>query len=240
MKRTLAAVLALLIVSTTTGGELWPQLRHTCYSVVLAPEGSIIRFNLRSIVKGTYPHPLQYALIDESGDEVLWDQLRPGTSATIEYPVQRPGLHVIELSTGWNVATLAVEDLPSAIVVSSRLPLQTVGEIERLHFYVPAGVTQFAITISASVTGEGARLIVTDADGNEAGLLDGDLDTPEKLTISVPEGQDGRCWSFTIAKPHTPNTYVDDVLLHFDEQIPPYVSEAAEAAEVFGTRGDTE
>lgn len=231
-------LLALLAASTVGAGEQWPQLRHTCYAVVLAPEGSSIHLGLKSIAKGTYPDWLQYAIIDGNGDEVLWDQLRPGSQGEVEYPVRTPGLHVIELVTGWNVATLAVGDMPSALVVSERLPLQTVGEVPRLYFYVPAGVTEFVITGSASVTGEGARLTVSGPDANEAGVLDGDLDKPEKLTLRVSPGQDARVWSFAITSPQTPNVYVDDVLLHFSENIPPYVAETAEAAETFARMGE--
>jgi len=238
MKVARSVILALLFASTVTAGEQWPQLRHTCYAVVLAPEGSSIRLGLTSVAKGTYPDWLQYAIIDANGDEAVWDQLRPGSQGEVEYRVQTPGLHVIELVTGWNVATLVVPDHPSALVVSERLPLQTVGEVPRLHFYVPAGVTEFSITVSASVTGEGARLTVKDSDGNEAGVLDGDMDKPEKLTIPVAPGQDARVWSFSITRPQTPNVYVDDVLLHFSENIPPYVAETAAAAEAFARMGE--
>ncbi len=239
MKIARGVVLALLVASTVSAGEQWPQLRHTCYAVVLAPEGSSIRLGLRSIVKGTFPDWLQYAIIDANGDEVVWDQLRPGSEDEVEYPVRTPGLHVIELVTGWNVATLSVRgDMPSALVVSQRLPLQTVGPVERLYFFVPAGTAEFSVFISASVTGEGARLSVNDADGNEAGVIDGDMDTTEKLTVRVPAGHDGRTWSFSIGKPLTAGTYLDDVLLHFDESIPPYVAETAAAAEAFARMGE--
>ena len=238
MRAAHGVVLALLAASAVTAGEQWPQLRHTSYAVVLAPEGSSIRLGLQSIQKGTYPDWLQYAIIDGNGDEVMWDQLRPGSQGEVEYRVQTPGLHVIELVTGWNVATLAVPDHPSALVVSERLPLQTVGEVPRLHFYVPAGVTEFSITVSASVTGEGARLTVSDSDGNEAGVLDGDMDKPEKLTIPVAPGLGAKVWSFSITRPETPNVYVDDVLLHFSENIPPYVAESAEAAVTFARMGE--
>jgi len=236
--RLVCAVAALLAVSIAGAAEQWPQLRHTCYAVLLAPEGGEIAFKLQSIPKGTYPDWLQYALIDRTGEEVLWDQIRPGAQRSVSAPVRTPGLHVIEMSTGWNLATLAFGTQPWAMVVSDRLPLQTVGEVERLYFYVPAGVSEFSAFVSASVTGETVRLEIADPNSQVIAVIDGDVDKPEKLTVTVPEGQAGTVWSFSIMKAQTADGYVDDVMLHFSDNIPPYAAETQEAAVAFGTRGE--
>jgi hypothetical protein len=88
------------------------------------------------------------------------------------------------------------------------------------------------------VTGETVRLEVADPNSEVVGVIDGDVDKAEVLTVAVPDGQAGAVWSFSIARAQTADGYVDDVMLYFSDNIPPYAAETPEAAVAFGTRGD--
>lgn len=235
--RLLCLCLTPAFVGVLHAGEQWPLLRHTSYVVALAPEGSVIRASLSCERRASYPEWLQYTIIDSSGAELARGEVAPGDRARPRVEVKRPGIHVIELACGWNVCTCAVEGLPYAQVVKRRLPLQTIGPIPRMYFYVPGKCAAFSVFFSSSVTGEGLRLRVRDPEGRQAGTYDGDADDLQKLSLRPGPGQTGKAWSFAIEKPTTPGLALDDVLLHFSDEIPPFVAARAEWAQQLGEGG---
>ncbi|MGD8239245.1 MAG: hypothetical protein PVH68_11870 [Armatimonadota bacterium] len=223
-------------LAQTKGAPAWPQLRHTNYVALLAEAGTPIEASLACKHHGTYEDTLVYRLIDGASEEVLVGEVLPEESATIALQPKRTGLHVLVLSSGWNVATIDLGELPHAIVVKPDVPLQTVRRVERLYFYVPKGMRAFDLLVSASVTSEGLRFQVFDPGGKVVIDEDGDFDAERKLAVTVPAGADGRAWSLAILEPRTPGMGLDDVMLRLDEKLPPYLAKKPEWAVAFGKR----
>jgi len=214
----------------------WPQFRHTNYVALLAEGGAPIRATLGCTHHGAYEDTLVYRLINSASEELLAGEVLPEETRRVELRPVTPGLHVLVLSSGWNVATVELGELPHAIVVKPDVPLQTVRRCERLYFYVPKGMRGFNLFVSASVTGEGLRFQVFDPDGNAVIDEDGDFDAERKLALTVPTGADGRRWSLAILEPRTPGMGLDDVMLRLDEKLPPYLAKKPEWAVAFGKR----
>ena len=146
------------------------------------------------------------------------------------------GLHLLQLRAGWNVATLEMGDQPHAYVAGAQAPLQTVGQVERLYFFVPPGTTRLTLTASASVTGEGLLLRVLDPEGQVVVEREGDFDKPEAVRVPVGAGQAGRVWSLALLPPKAPGLHLDDVKLFLGAPLPPYLAARPEWAERFGRR----
>ncbi|MFQ5809893.1 MAG: hypothetical protein ACE5JM_09770 [Armatimonadota bacterium] len=223
-------------LAQTKGLPAWPQFRHTNYVALLAEAGTPIKASLACRHHGTYEDTLVYRLIDSASEEALVGEVLPEELATIELQPKRTGLHVLVLSSGWNVATIELGELPHAIVVKPDAPLQTVRRVERLYFYVPKGLREFSLLVSASVTREGLRFQVLDPEGRVVIDEDGDFDAERKLAATVPAGADGRAWSLAILEPQTPGMGLDDVMLRLDEKLPPYLAKKPEWALAFGKR----
>lgn len=236
MRSVLVLVLLVACVAAQAEEEVEPRLRHTSYVALLAPEGRTIRVHLMCLPHGTYPHRLECAVINSQGDEQAWCEVAVGEERVCETPVIVPGLHLLELSSGWNLATCRVEDLPYAYIARKRAPLHTVGAMPRLYFYVPAGVREFSVHVVASVVGEGVRLGISDPEGNEVALVDGDAVREERLDVTVPAGMDGRAWSFAITPPTGPGLYLDDVHLYLGDNLPPFAAKRPEWAVELGKR----
>jgi len=207
---------------------------------VIAEAGQVIEAGLRCVRHGyrAYEDVLKYKLLTPDSDEVLAGEVRPGESAAVRYEVRKTGLHVFELSSGWNLATIQVKDLPYAVVVSDHLSMQTVKKCEKLHFYVPKGTKYFNVYASASVTGEGVLFRICDSDGEVVHEQDGDLDKRTKLqtVLRRHQGQDGKVWSLAILPPQKPGLALDDVKVSFDHRLAPYLAEKPEWALAFGKR----
>jgi len=239
VRATLIAV-SLLAAQSGFADEGWPQLRHTCYAALLGAQGGTVNAAFRCIRKGTYADLLDYSLIDRNGDEVTGGSVGWGEVDTISVPVVTPGIHVIEVSTGWNVGTCEIAGSPWGYIMTKRLPLQTVGPVERLHFFVPAGVTEFTAFFSASVTREGVRFTLFDPEGKGVVCYDGDADKTEKLTVAVGAGQDGKPWSFSLARPRLGKMALDDVMTWFSDNIPPFACKQPQWPAQLANRGETQ
>lgn len=238
MLRTAVFALLLGVIGVCVADDPLPRLRHLCYLVLVADEAATVRADLNCIPHGTYPDWLEYTLYDRSGDEVAWGQIPPGAQAVLGAPMNTQGLHVLELVPGWNLATCDLSGAPWAFVVSSRLPLQTVGEVPRLHYHVPAGLRSFSLFAQSSVTREGIRVEIFAPDGQVAKVLDGDADRLEKLSVDVPAGQDGAEWSVRVTSPQTPGMNLDDCLLYLGDGLPPFLAPTPEAARALALRSD--
>ncbi|NSW57920.1 MAG: hypothetical protein HPY44_18100 [Armatimonadetes bacterium] len=238
MLRTVLCALLIAGIGVCVADDSLLRLRHSCYLVLVPDETATLRADFNCIPHGTYPDWLEYTLYDRSGDEVAWGQVPPGAQAVLDVRVKTPGLHVLELTSGWNLATCALSGPPWAFVVSSRLPLQTVGEVPRLYFHVPAGLRSFGLFAQSSVTREGIRVEVLAPDGRVTKVLDGDADRLEKLDVDVPAGQDGAEWSVRVTAPQTPGMNLDDCLLYLGDSLPPFLAPTAEAVRSVALRGD--
>jgi hypothetical protein len=231
-------LLAALLAPSAAGlAEDWPTLRRLNYAALLGNAGKELRLQARSVQHTRlYGEELNYILYDCDGNEIASGGTPLNTSATIAATPKTDGLCALELDSGWNICFFDSGETPSAYVASEMVPLQTIREIERLYFYVPKDCKRFSIGVSASVTGEGARIVVFAPDGQTVKEQEGDFDKREQIKVDVPAGADGKAWSLSVAKPGAPKLYVDDVELSLDPALPPYLSKRAEWAVLFGQR----
>jgi len=237
-RRSIALGMILSVILRANGAFAeCPLLRHTTYVALLVEKGAEVRIAVECKRHGSsYSDILRYALINKTGEDIERGGVMIDEERTISFMAEYSGLYLIELSSGWNLCRVKEVNVPWAVVVSKRLNLRTVGTVGRLYFYVPVGARRFEVFIQCDVTREGAKLCVFDPSGEAVLKQSGDFDKITRFEINVPEGLDGKCWSFSITRPEQRGLVLDDAWLYFGEAIPGYVSTRAEWAERFGKR----
>jgi hypothetical protein len=227
----------LLLIAASGGAEDGPRLRHTNYAALLCAEGKETKLQLQSLAHSrNYADELSYALIGPDSNEVVSGRVPLGAGKAVAVTPKQTGLFALELESGWNLCTLDSGETPSGCIASEIHPLQIVGEIERLHFYVPKGCKRFSLFVTADVTSEAARIIVFSPEGQVVKEDEGDYDKRTAIKVAVPAGADDKAWSLSVAKPKGPGLGLDDVMLSLDPALPPFLSKRAEWAEMFGKR----
>jgi len=203
-------------------------LRHDCYLAFTGQKGETASFAARSLPRASYHDDVRLLALDSQSREVA-DQVVPlGTEAKMDVPLQTEGLHVLAVTTGQPVAVVRRTNGPFALVASEQTPLNICGGFARHYFFVPKGLKQFQIGVSADVTGEGARLGLWSPDGKAVVDLEDDFDTLQRLRVDVPAGTDNQPWAITVSKPQDPKLVLDDVLLWLGRGLPPYLCEQPE------------
>jgi hypothetical protein len=105
--------------------------------------------------------------------------------------------------------------------------------MDPLYFKVLEGIEEFSLSLSASVTGEGAELTILDPSGAVAFNEAADFDTLHTVEVEVPEGADDGIWQVRITDPEAEGLNLDDVQFYLAGRIPPFLSPDAESVEVF-------
>jgi len=100
------------------------------------------------------------------------------------------------------------------------------------HFFVPEYLEEVRLSLSASVTGEGALVRVLDPEGNVVFEEEGDFDSEKQITIPAPPETRGKAWSVTLSRPEG-NMALDDVQLYLGRGLPPYLAERPEWLDEF-------
>ena len=231
-----------LIALAATGGSLAAAqqdaqtiLRHDNFLVFEAEAGETVGIAVEAIPRSgfTYGDDLLVEVIDSTSERTLRRLVRLGDAETIEYPVQTTGKHAVRVSSGWNTCTARIVDRPWALVAWQDVPVSICGSMAPQHFKVLDGVERFQVTLSASVTGEGAALRVLGPDGALVLEEIDDFDQERRFDIEVPEGADGAVWSLTLSDPDREGLVLDDVTFHLSGRVPPLLCEDPAWAEAF-------
>ena len=222
------AILALLTTCATLAQEpAQTILRHDNFLAFSADEGEDVRIAVTSAKRRGYQYAndLEVSVIDSTSTVTLKQTVPLDTEAAITYHVQTTGLHVVRVSSGWNLCRAWVLDRPWALVAWGEVPVSICGSVARQYFYVPEQCANFTIALIADVTGEGALLRVYDATGRLVREQAGDYDREERVVVEVPEGADGAAWSLTLEDPAQEGLNLDDVTVYLGRSLPPYLCE---------------
>lgn len=228
--------LPLLVAALLTAPGEGVRLRHTNYIVWEATGGQPLSVTFSCLPRGQYADELEVRAFAPNGAELSSEVLAPTESRSLRITPKQSGMHLLQIRSGWNLATLSLGQTAHAFVATDRIPLQTVGVVERLYFFVPVAVSQVGLRLSASVTGEGLRVRIFNPQGDVVLEREGDFDRPENLLLAVPPDQAGHVWSLAILKPQGARLSLDDVMLSLLDPLPPYLALRPEWAEHFGRR----
>jgi len=220
---------ALVAVAVMAGSRIVPAepeqtfsckaLRHGHAFLVWNEQNGPPRIVLTSVLFGKYTNGLEYQVISAEGKPLTSGELDPGGKTEVaDLPVSPRYLVMAE--PGYNGVVLSV-DRPYGMVARRTRSLQPNAPTGFLYFYVPPECKKFDLVVCCRSPREGARVVVHRPDGSAAGTLDGDLDEETALSVNVPAGTGDAVWSVEFLPPTAPNTFLDDVVVFLDGQLPP-------------------
>jgi hypothetical protein len=133
---------------------------------------------------------LRYTLRDGAGGVIAEGQLPlDGEPHRISMPVPRPGTYFFtgdDHAAGWRIT---IDAGRSAVLLNDRTrPYLHLGYIQRMYFYVPRGTT------AVQYFWHGEPHKVLGPDGKPVCEVSA---SDEIVTVPVPAGADGQCWSFS-------------------------------------------
>jgi hypothetical protein len=146
-----------------------------------------------TLVPGSIPWyrnraPAQYQLSTPNGEIVARGSLPlDGEEHTLEMKVPRAGLYYFrcyDSQAGWHIRA-GKGDLVTMVMEKGNVP-RHIGGMNPMYFYVPKGTKQIQYYWG------GAPHWVDEPDGKTRHRVE---TSGEIITIPVPEGEDGKCWS---------------------------------------------
>jgi hypothetical protein len=220
--RMTAAAAALMLLATASSGQERAfsnkMFRHTHFFLIWNETNASPRITLESLIVGKYADGLEYKVISAESKPLAADELRPG--AKVEITNLPPGpRYLLMAEPGYNGVVLSV-DRPYGIVASREHPLGLNVPGGYLYFYVPPKCENFRVVARCQSPHEGARIVVHRPDGSAAGELKGELDEETTLRLDVPATCRDAVWSLEFLPPDAPNTFLDDVSLFLEGDLP--------------------
>lgn len=222
----------LLLLLTAGPDELSPQLRHINY-VAFLPGAEPVTLHLASVRHSSrYAEGLNWLAVVGDGLVVGRGLLGLEESADVDLGELPARLHAVKLDSGWNLARAGVSGAPWAVVCHETLQVSLVGEA-RWFVFQPAD-REAIVSVGASVTREGCRVMITLPDGAVAVDETDDFDQPR--TFRLAASARSRVLELAILKPDTAELVLDDVELVLKDGLAPYLAPTAAFAQTLGER----
>jgi len=196
--------------------------RHNHFFLVWNESGTSPRVSLQGVKYGKYTDGLQYRMVN--ADSRVLKKGEVGAGERVEVSDLPPSArYLVAADPGYNGVVFAV-DRPYGIVARQSYPLGLNHPSGCLYFYVPPACRSFRVGVQCASPKEGARIVVRRPDGSQAAEFDGELDEVILREVTVPEECPGSVWALEFLEPTAPGTYVDDVNVFLEGELPPLVA----------------
>jgi hypothetical protein len=207
--------------------------RHLHFFVIVGDLPQPPRLHLETRQYYTYADPLRVTVYGEQGDKLLSTTIPVGATLDRLLPEPAQPLYLVQADPGMNGATFDC-DRPWGVMGSANHRMGVNGPGPQLYFYVPPDCTKFILGAQSVSPNEGGRLAISRPDGQEAAVLDGELDREEQATVSVPPDARDGIWSLKWGKPETGKAGLDDLNFWLDGSLTPLLFPRREWAEQYG------
>ena len=178
----------------------------------------------------TYRDQPSFGLLSLDGETLDTIDGRLGETTTLTVPGEPPAL--LRLSPGNNYSVPRPEGDDYWYVATPDAPLNVVGGFQRLHFWLPPGLSAGTVLCHAFSVGEAGRLVVSDLEGTVLGSLESDFNEPEALLFRLPgPAPGGALLQLALLAPETPDWTIDDAKVWLGPEIPGLLAATREAAD---------
>ena len=193
-------------------------LRHGHMFLVWNEAGGAPKITLSSLLFAKYTDGLEYKMIGADSKVLTSGEMDAGGKVEINNLPESPR-YLVLAEPGMN-GVLLDADRPWGLVVGPTHPIGPNVPSGRLYFYVPPGCKAFALTACCNSPKEGAKIVLHRPDGSAAGELEGELNEETTLKVAVPAGGADAVWAIEFLPPTTPGTFLDDVVLYMEGEMP--------------------
>ncbi|MCD6361166.1 MAG: hypothetical protein J7M38_09895 [Armatimonadetes bacterium] len=234
MRRAIPLVLIAVVVGVACA-ETDPPLvvRHAHYFVIAGDADEAPTISAQSRSYYTYADDLKLRVTDDQSQVRLQRTVALGGSMEQRIPGDPAPLYLVMADPGMNGVIFDC-DRPWGVVAAGGYGLGSNGKAPPLHLYVPPECEKFTVEVRANSPREGLRLVVSDPEGAEALVIDGEADELVREEIVVPAAGRGKVWTFTLSDPQTVEARLDDIQLWVGGYVAPLLWPDASWAEAYG------
>jgi len=194
-------------------------------AVFVAPLGAGEAFQARIAARqvGKAAGPVAWRLYGPDDGLLGQGQVEVKQTAAVDVAVRQAGVHLLVVRAGQSRALVTLLSPHAALAGNA---VQMIYQTSPMFFCVPAGITQFKLTLKSPSPGETARLRILDPDSREVAQIQ-TTDQPEVVAkVKVPKGAAGRAWQVRIERADRGS--LEDYSLSLDEALPGYWAHAAD------------
>jgi hypothetical protein len=194
------------------------------FLVYIPEQGGKVEFILKHLAGSARPNSLSWLILNPRGIPIADGVVAPGSSETISKSVEEKGTYTVIVNGGIGGAAWYSVEILSPYYVVDTTYLHIFVHAREQYFYVPVGVKKFTIEVGVCEP-EVSRIKILSP--LKETVVDETLSKPTTLTISVPQGYDGKVWSFLIERPENlmPPHYYQDTRVKLKDNHSPYVSD---------------
>ncbi len=156
---------------------------------LIVSEGEPFEVTVGHSQVGSSQDPVRYQIA--GGDTNLTGEVPVGETRTVRVARAPEGIYTVLLQAGANAGS--IESSARYLVHDASGGLRVVHHARPLYFGVPAGMTEFTVSISITAPGESVHAAVLDPEGNVAAEQDL-IGQGGELAVTVPAGMAGRPW----------------------------------------------
>lgn len=207
--------------------------RHLHFFVIISdlPQPPTLQMTTRQYY--VYTDPLKVNVYGEEGTRVLQTSAAVGSQLERQLPEPTRSFYLVEADPGMNGATFNC-DRPWGVMASANHEMGVNGPGPALYFYVPPDCAEFTVAATSVSPNEGGRVVILDQVGQQAAVLDGELNVEEAAPVRVPAEGRGCIWSLQWSKSETTPAALDDLNFHLDGELTPLLFPQQEWAEKYG------
>jgi hypothetical protein len=161
------------------------------------------------------------SVYNAAGARLTGGALRPGTPVT--FPGQAGQVYYVEITGGTSVYELTLSGAPYAFAANPETAgFHLLGKATPLYFQVPAGLAQFAVTLSSAPPSETSLARLYTPGGKLVATLDTQTAAVARATLTPAQaaGEWAGFWCLVVEK--APQGAFDDVFVTLDAALPPW------------------
>lgn len=198
------------------------QLRRASQWFIYVAEGEKLHLELQRIQIGAFRDAVTYLVEGPSGIVMARGELTRGDNETQQISIAVPaGVYSVRIEAGSGAVSLASSNRHVVTEASQKSPMNIIGRVRPLTFYVPEQTTSFNLHLKASAR-ETVRLVMHDPQGDT--VIDDVFD--REVTVNFDASGRAGIWNLQLLR--APVGIFEDVEQIYLEGVPPYLSEAAE------------
>ncbi len=204
------------------------RFRGTSCHYIIAMQNEQLSLTLNRHQIGAYEGDVKCTVITRRGTlETVAEATVTAEEGTkqvaLPEPEQKIRMYTVLLEAGPNAASF---DTPCQYWCADAAPeasLNIIAHARPVFFFVPKGAEQFRILFQTDAPAETVQAEVVAPSGDV--VEDQFVRGKAEITVTVPEGADGKPWSLRLGKA-AEGVFEDVSGVHFSDNIPPYISDA--------------
>ncbi len=176
------------------------KVRRTGRFLLYAKEGDEVTFTVDYMQVGKYAgKPINVVITAPSGEELDRVSAAFMEQTDVTFTASETGVYRITADPGGNQLRITTSSHPLDLT-SDDGPIRLIHGGGDYYFWVPAGVTEFAVRVGGEGTGEAIRAMLINPAGDVVDEVDNNIQT-HQFEVALDQPSKGEAWTLRLGKP---------------------------------------